>query len=176
MCESPSNSPLSWLLLQRLLREGTLDWLEELWGELAEVELLETCEGGLSPGNVGGGRKCRGRGSYLLSGVSSKGKRLWWLGQFGQNLVPRAKLFGRRLNSYSSRATAHGGRGKEFGKPINKPFGFLVNGECSWGGGGREGGSGGGSGSGELGGVDRTTGACNSHSVSGVLHRCSMTR
>lgn len=49
MWESPSKSPLSWLLLQRLLRDGTLDWLEELWGELAEVELWDTCSGGLSP-------------------------------------------------------------------------------------------------------------------------------
>lgn len=55
MWESPSKSPLSWLLLQRLLREGTLDWLEELWGELAEVELWDTCRGGLSPGSVGAG-------------------------------------------------------------------------------------------------------------------------
>lgn len=41
--------------MQRLLREGTLDWLEELWGELAEVELLDTCEGELSPGKVRAG-------------------------------------------------------------------------------------------------------------------------
>lgn len=49
--------------MQRLLREGTLDWLEELWGELAEVELQDTCEGGLSPGNVGGGESAQGEGA-----------------------------------------------------------------------------------------------------------------
>lgn len=36
--------------------EGTLDWLEELWGELAEVELEETRDVvGLCPSDVGGG-------------------------------------------------------------------------------------------------------------------------
>lgn len=54
MCESPSNSPLSWLLVHRLLREGTLDWLEELWGEQAKAELLDICRGGLRLGKVGG--------------------------------------------------------------------------------------------------------------------------
>lgn len=109
-----------------------------------------------------------------MSSVSGEGKRLWWLGRSGQTLVSRAQRRGERLYGYSSRATAHGGRGKEFGKPIDKPFGFLVNGECSSGGGGREEGSGGGGGSGKLRGVDHTTGV--SQSVSGVLHRCSMTR
>lgn len=120
----------------------------------------------------------RGRRAYLLSdAVDGEGERGLGgrrrLGEAGRPLVPRARVYG-----YSSRATAHGRGGKEFGKPVDEPFGFLVNGECSWGGGGREGGSGGGGGggSGELGGVDRTTGVCNSQSVSGVLHRCSMTR
>lgn len=66
MWESPSNSPLSWLLLQRLLSEGTLDWLEELWGEFAEVEPLDTCEGGLSPGNVGAGGGAQGGADGLI--------------------------------------------------------------------------------------------------------------
>ena len=138
---------------------------------------------GGAAGHLRGRAKSRQRGGggrgwgYLLSGVRGEGERLRWPGaQFGRTLVSRARLTGGRVDGYSSRATAHGGGGKEFGKPVDKPFGFLVNGECSWGGGGREGGSGGGGGSGELGGVDRTTGVCNSQSVSGVLHRCSMTR
>lgn len=63
ICESPSKSPLSWLLLERLLREGALDWLEELRGELAEVELVDTWEGGLCPGNVGGGASAQEGGA-----------------------------------------------------------------------------------------------------------------
>ena len=45
-----------------LLREGALDWLEELCGELAKVELLDTWEGGLSPGKGGGGESAQGEG------------------------------------------------------------------------------------------------------------------
>lgn len=51
MWESPSNRPLSWLLVHTLVREGALDWLELLCGELAD----EACTFGLSAGSDGGG-------------------------------------------------------------------------------------------------------------------------
>lgn len=72
MWERPSKSAFSWLLLVRLLKEGALDWLEELWGEGEEVEVLDFCELGLRPEmGVGGGSEEGGGFSFCVVPVAN---------------------------------------------------------------------------------------------------------
>lgn len=50
------------MLLVRLLKEGILDWLEEFWGEVEEVEVLDFCELGFWLEMGVGGRSEEGGG------------------------------------------------------------------------------------------------------------------
>ena len=76
-----------------------------------------------------------------MTGVGGEGDRLQWFGGTRRTLVlGTTRRFGGRAHGDGAQPTADGGRGKESGKPVDKPFGFLVYGECGWGGGGREGG------------------------------------